>query len=268
MNYSIIGTGFISPRHLEAIYYTHGKIVDIVNTAHGKDTWKKVVKNPKTDCVVILTPNDLHFKMALAAAKNKKIVLCEKPLTISSRQAEILSKYKNIFTVLQLRHHPLVKELKKKISAGRKKNEKYEVDMDIAVHRDKDYYKIWKGQFKRSGGVLFNLGIHYFDLLLYLFGQPKRIKTLTLNEKTGTGIIEGKNYVCHWHVSTDETRQNQRRVFKINGENYNFSAKDNLSYENLHRFVYEDLLKRKGTTPKEALKSIKLIEKLYASLAS
>lgn len=263
MNYSLIGTGFISPRHLEAIYSTHGKIIDLVNTAHGQSVWKKIVKNPKTDCVVVLTPNDLHFAMALAAAKNKKIVLCEKPLTIDSRQAEILSKYKNIFTVLQLRHHPLVKELKKTISAG---NKKYEVEMDIAVHRDKNYYQIWKGQSKRSGGLLFNLGIHYFDLLLYLFGQPKKFKTLTLNEKTGTGVLEGKNYTCRWHVSTDEAREKQRRVFKINRENYNFSAKDNLSYENLHRFVYQDLLKGKGITPQEALKSIKLVEELYNSI--
>ncbi len=261
MNYSLIGTGFISPRHLEAIYYTHGKVIDLVNTAHGENVWKRIVKNPKTDCVVVLTPNDLHFEMVLTAAKNKKIVLCEKPLTIDSRQAEILSKYKNIFTVLQLRYHPLVKELKEKISTS---NKKYEVEMDIAVHRDKDYYKMWKGQFKRSGGVLFNLGIHYFDLLLHLFGQPKKIKTLTLNGETGTGTIEGKNYQCRWHINTNETKQNQRRVFRINSENYNFSSKDNLSYENLHRFVYQDLLKGKGITPKEALKSIKLVEKLYA----
>ena len=102
MNYSNIGTGFISPRHIEAIYYTKGKIIDIVNTAHGQNTWKKAVKNPKTDCIVILTPNDLHFKMALAAIKNKKIVLCEKPLCIDSKKAEILAKYKNIFVVFHV----------------------------------------------------------------------------------------------------------------------------------------------------------------------
>ena len=232
MNYSIIGTGFISPRHIEAIYYTKGKIIDVINTAHGENTWKKAIKNPKADCIVILTPNNLHFKIALEAAKNKKMVLCEKPLTINSKTAEILSKYQNIFTVLQLRYHPLVKELKKKI----KKNEKYEIEMDISVYRDKWYYKIWKGQTKRSGGVLFNLGIHYFDLLVYLFGEPKKTKTLTLNDKTGTGIIEGKNY--------------------------NFSSKDNLSYENLHRFVYQNLVKKRGIKPQQALKSIKLVEKL------
>jgi len=261
MNYSIIGTGFIMPRHAEAIYYTKGKIVDIVNTAHGENSWKRVVKNPKTDCIVILTPNDLHFEMALEAAKNKKIVLCEKPLTINSKKAEILSQYPNIFTVLQLRHHPKVKKLKQEI----KKDKEYKIKMDISVHRDAWYYKIWKGQTKRSGGVLFNLGIHYFDLLTHLFGKPTEARTLTLNDKTGTGIIKGKNYTCNWKVSTDETKEKQRRIFKINNKSLNLSSKDNLSYENLHRHVYEDLLKGRGTTPKEALKSIKLIERLYKS---
>ncbi|MBL7053967.1 Gfo/Idh/MocA family oxidoreductase [Patescibacteria group bacterium] len=264
MNYSIIGTGFIMPRHAEAIYYTKGKIIDIINTAHGQNNWQTIIKNPKTDCIVILTPNDLHFEMALMAAKNKKIVLCEKPLTINLKQIEKLAKYPNIFTVLQLRHHPKIKQLKKEIN----KNTQYKIEMDISAHRDKWYYKIWKGQKQRSGGVLFNLGIHYFDILIYLFGTPIESKTLTLNDKTGTGIIKGKNYICNWKISTDTPKNKQKRIFKINGINYNFSSKDNLSYENLHRNVYQDLLKGKGITPKQALKSTKLIEKLYESLAS
>jgi len=259
MNYSIIGTGFIMPRHAEAIYYTKGKIIDIVNTAHGQNTWKKVVKNPKTDCIVILTPNDLHFEMAKEAAQNKKIVLCEKPLAIKSEHIKILTKFPDIYTVLQLHHHPKVKKLKKEISPEKD----YQIKMDISVHRDAYYYKSWKGQRERSGGVLFNLGIHYFDLLRYLFGMPTEIKTTKLNDKTGTGIIKGKNYICNWRVSTNTSRDEQKRIFKINGTNYNFSSKDNLSYENLHRFVYEDLLEGKGITTQEALKSTKLIEGLY-----
>jgi len=265
MNYSIIGTGFIMPRHAEAIYYTKGKIVDIIdiiNIAHGENSWKRAVRNPKTDCIVILTPNDLHFKIALEAAKNKKIVLCEKPLTLDSKEAEILSQYPNIFTVLQARYHPKIKKLKQEI----KKDKEYKIKIDISVYRDKQYYKIWKGQIKRSGGILFNLGIHYFDILLYLFGKPTETKALTLNDKAGTGIIKGKNYICNWKMSTDETKGKQRRIFKINNKSLNLSSKDNLSYENLHRHVYKDLLKGKGATPKEALKSIKLIEQLYESI--
>jgi hypothetical protein len=88
-----------------------------------------------------------------------------------------------------------------------------------------------------------------------------------LDDKTGEGIIKGDNYICRWRVSTDEARDKQRRVFKINGQDYNFSSQDNLSFEDLHRFVYQDLVKGKGQGPEDSLKSIKLIEKLYDSVS-
>lgn len=261
MNFSIIGTGFIMPRHVEAINFVGGKIIDIVNDAHGKDEWKQIVKNPQADCIVILTPNDLHFEMTKLALEYEKIVLCEKPLTIKSAQALELIDRKDVFTVLQLHYHPLVNKLKQE--AG--KSDNFEIEMNISVHRDPEYYQIWKGQKERSGGVLFNLGIHYFELLLHLFGQPEKISTTYLDDKTGEGLIEGKNYRCNWRISTAEAKETQKRVFKINGVDYNFSSKDNLSYENLHRPLYQDLLKGEGITPHKALPSIKLVEDLYAA---
>jgi len=262
MKFSIIGTGFIFPLHTQAIRDIGGEIVDVVNESHGPDAWKEMVKTTKADCVVILTPNDLHFEMAMAAADNDKIVLCEKPLVIKSEYAKILATRKNIFTVLQLRHHPFAKQLKAEI----KPDNRYEIEMDISVYRDEKYYQSWKAIKERSGGLLFNLGIHYFDMLLYLFGEAKKATTHSLNEKTGFGVIEGDNYTCHWRVSTDEKKENQRRTFRINGVDYNFSSKDNLSYESLHRFVYQNLLEGKGVLPGEILKSIELVEKLYANI--
>jgi len=258
LTFSLIGTGFIMPRHAEAIDFIGGKIIDVVNEYQGKNAWRKMVRKTKANHIVILTPNDLHFEMALESAKLGKIVLCEKPLCLTSKQNDILKKYKNIFTVVQLRYHPQVLDLKKQINP----KDFYEIEMDISVHRDKPYYKSWKGQEKRSGGILFNLGIHYFDLLVYLFGEPEEIADSKYSQKRASGILKGKNYFCRWHLSTEEPRESQRRVFKINGINYNFSSKDNLSYENLHRYVYEDLIKRKGVTPKDVANSIKLIESI------
>lgn len=261
MNFSLIGTGFIMPRHAEAIYYVGGKIIDMVNTAHGLDSWKEVVTNPKTDCIVILGPNDLHYPIASLALEHGKQVLCEKPLTISTTNAKALFGKEGVYTVLQLRHHPTVKTLKASIDP----DVHYEVEMDISVHRDPPYYEIWKGQTARSGGVLFNLGIHYFDLLIHLFGEPTDARLTYLDDKTGKGTLEGKQFRCNFTISTDEPRDTQRRVFKINGEDYNFSSQDNLSYENLHRPIYQDLLEGKGTTPEEAYPSIALVERLYSS---
>ena len=255
MKFSIIGTGFIFPNHVQAIKSVGGEIIEAISQG-SLLSWQEIIKNLQTDCIVILAPNNLHFEMALASAKEGKIVLCEKPLTLNSKEVKELMNYPDIFTVAQLRYHPAVKELKEKIF----QKENYKIKIDISVHRDKNYYQGWKGQKEKSGGILFNLGIHYFDLLLYLFGPAQKIQTDFLTETKGEGIIEGKNYICQWRINTEEEKEKQKRVFEINGTLYNFS-----SAENLHVYVYKDLLEGKGVTPKEALKSIELIEKIYAS---
>lgn len=257
MKFSIIGTGFILPSHIQAIRDIGGEIIDIVNDKRGEGIWREMIKTTLADCIVILSPNFLHFDMIKESVKNNKIVLSEKPLVINSEHGELLKKEKNVFTVLQLRYHPLIKEIKEKIKSHN------EIEMDISVYRDDNYYNSWKGQKEKSGGVLFNLGVHYFDLLIHLFGEPKEVNVSFLDDKTGEGVILGDNYNCKWKVSTDAKRDSQRRTFKINGIDYNFCSKDNLSFENLHKFVYKDLLNGKGVDVKEALKSVKLIEKMY-----
>jgi len=111
MKFALIGTGFIMPRHAEAIYAVGGKIVDVANTAHGEDAWRKMVRETAADCVVILAPNNLHFPMAMAALDAEKIVLCEKPLSFRVEELRTLAARPNIFTVLQLKYHPLVAKL-------------------------------------------------------------------------------------------------------------------------------------------------------------
>lgn len=254
--FAIIGKGFIFEKHAQAIQNIGGEIVDVIDKPNRPDAWKEMVKNTKADCVVILTPNHLHFEMVKFSAENGKIVLCEKPLALKSKEMRILAKYPNIFTLYQLRYHPLVNKIKSEIEEGRK----YKIEMNISVHRDEDYWKSWKGTLDRSGGILFNLGIHYFDLLFYLFGESTEASTQLLTGKTGQGVIKGENYLCNWRISTEAPKDAQCRVFKINNVNYDFSSK-----ENLHLYVYQDLLKRKGITPEQALFSVELIEKIYNS---
>jgi len=262
MQFSIIGTGFIFPSHVEAIRHVGGKIRDIVNTARGEEIWREMVKTTDADCIVILTPNDLHFEMVNAASEAGKIVLCEKPLSLKSEELKTLVNKKNIFTVLQLKYHPLIKEIKEEM----RNNSYYEIEIDISVYRDEKYYQSWKGQKERSGGILFNLGIHYFDLLIYLFGVPNIIERTLCAEKTASGLLKGENYSCSWRLSTDEKRGSQKRAFKINGADYNFSSQDNLSHENLHREIYRDLLVGRGAKPEDALDATVLTEKIYKSI--
>jgi len=256
VKFLLIGNGFIAPRHKEAIKKINGQIAGIIDI---KDEWKEAIKKTDANCVVILTPNDLHFEMSKYAAKSGKIVICEKPLAIKTKDAEELAHYKNIFTVLQLRYHLDVEKIKSEAILPYNN----EIEIDISVYRDDNYFNGWKGKIERSGGVLFNLGVHYFDLLIYLFGEPEKAVLESLDDKTGKGYLEAKSYKCRFNISVGEKQENQKRVFRINGKQYNFSSQDNLSYENLHQFVYKDMLEGKGVLPEESLKSIKVIENLY-----
>ncbi len=234
MKFAFLGTGHIFPTHLRAIQEVGGEIV-------GYDT--------NEDCVVILTPSHLHFQQAMEESKKGKTVLVEKPMALSSADIKKLMKRKNIFTVLQLRYHPILNQIEVK-----KKNE---IELKIMCHRDKKYFDSWKGQHEKSGGIVFNLGIHYFDLLFQKFGYPTKFEFGVGNAFTRAGILRGKNYDCTWIISIETEINSQRRIFKINGTDYDISSKDNL-----HKFVYQDLMKGKGITPKDILKLTQVVEKL------
>lgn len=270
MKFLLIGNGFIAAKHKEAIEQVGGKVVGIIDKDGGENKWEEEIKKTDADCVVILTPNDLHFPMSKLAAECKKTVLCEKPLAIKSEDVRELEKLNNIFVVLQLRNHPLINQIKEEVK-GKTDNK---IKIDICFKRDGYYAESWKGDKKRSGGFLFNIGIHYFDLLAYLFGEPKNISVKKIEEKIVDGLtvaeaegaIEGENYKCEWamHINKKEGQEIlSKREFIINGKGYNFSSKDNLAEENLHYFVYKDLLDKKGVRPDEAAKSIILLEKIY-----
>lgn len=265
MKYVIVGTGFIFRRHLLSIKETGGEILDVVNETHGRgEEWKKAVTNPDADCVVILAPNYLHCPIALAANDAGKIVLSEKPLAIKAEDVKKLMERKNIFVVQQLHYHEGVIKMRQEIS----KDNHYDIDIDVEVHRDQHYFNGWKGDMEMSGGPLFTLGVHYFELLLYLFGPAQKAVMTSFDGKAGEGTIEGANYNCKWRVSVGAPVGQNKRFFNVNGVSLNLSSKENLAEENLHNFVYQDLLKGKGVTPAEALPAIELIEKLYAGYHS
>jgi len=265
MKYVVIGTGFIFRRHLASIRETGGEILDVVNETHGRGgEWKKAIANPEADCVVILAPNYLHCPIALAANDAGKIVLSEKPLAIKSEEVKKLAERKNIFVVQQLHYHEGVVQMRKEIAADKH----YDINIDIAVHRDYHYFNGWKGDMELSGGPLFTLGVHYFELLLYLFGPAQKSVMANFDGKTGEGAVEGRNYNCKWRISVDAPAGENKRFFNVNGVALNLSNKENLAEENLHDFVYRDLLLGKGVTPAQALPAIELIENLYADYHS
>lgn len=257
--FAVCGLGFIFPRHKESIKKIGGEIkltCDIDKSKKADFTsWKEMMKSEiwkDITHVSLCVPNCLHYEMAMAM--RDKIVLSEKPLTLSSE--EVLKLPDNVFTVLQLRHHPEVVKLKKKLKGNHK------VKLVVKVKRDESYWDGWKGDEKKSGGILFNLGIHYFDLLIHLFGNEYRVLNSRYSPKKANGQIYFNGTIVDYDLEIMSSDNGQDRKLEIDGEEVSLSKKDNLSFEGLHTEVYKELLKGKGIKPEEAIKSILLVEKL------
>lgn len=272
--WALVGLGFISDRHRQAVERTGGSVVltcdnDLTKGADFLD-WRAMIVDPRfkeVDCVAILTPNYLHSTIAAACMAAGKKVLCEKPLCIEEADLEFL---KDCGTVLQLRHHPKVKDAAEKGVRH--------IKLDITMFRDKSYFAGWKGDFRRSGGLLFNLGIHYLDLITYLLGPVKRILSSKSDivgyDDTWDEWFEAE-IECEFgsadffiELSENNTKRTASRKFEATYkdgtvEDIELSQKENLSYEDLHFEVYKAFLDGTGLTGKDAGQAIRLATELY-----
>jgi len=254
MKFAIIGKGFIYHRHKKAIEDLGHEVYltcDInPDTKPDFIDWLEMYHHPKfdkVDAVIICTPNYLHAVMAREALLRGKKVLCEKPLSIDT-----FDGLEKVNTVLQLRHHPALKGL-----------EAQEVYVEAKMFRDEHYWDSWKGDDVKSGGVLYNLGIHYIDLLIYLLGEPVYIDNVSINDKLAKGMVVFKDgKVGSFHIEIIDNRAEANRIILVDGKNINLSNQDNLSYEDLHKYVYWDFINGNGIPLKEAEKSLKLVKDL------
>jgi len=263
MNYAIIGLGFIYPRHKKSIEETGGKVlltcdIDPEKKADFED-WVKMIDDPKfkeVDAVVICTPNYLHSKMAREILLRGKRVICEKPLSING-----VVGLDDVNTVLQLRYAPEVLKAKELI------NPTSMVRVVARMFRDEKYWSSWKGDENKSGGLLYNLGIHYLDLLIFLLGNDDHILETEITSTHATGTIRfGASKTGFFDIQILPTKENQERFVEILNDDgmqiINISNKDNLSYEDLHLEVYKHFNKGEGIPLSEAKKSLELVERL------
>lgn len=274
MKYAIIGCGFIFPRHKQAIEATGGKIIltcdiDPSVKSHIRD-WVALFHHPRfneVDAVVICTPNYLHSVISREALLRGKKVLCEKPLSIDG-----FDGLEGVNTVLQLRESAEVNRIKAKNPV--------KVELDLTMLRKLDYFEGWKGNVYMSGGLLYNLGIHYFDLMIYLLGDTKRIISTDNQilgydkhwEEDSISEIEfenGKGKLSIRLVQDDGLYPDLKpsRKMKVTYEDgaqeeIELSNKENLSYEDLHIEVYKKFIKGEGIELGEAKKSLQLVHDL------
>src|SRR3990167_8550156 len=271
MKYAIIGMGFIFPRHKVAIEATGGEVVLTCDIDHSKDPdwddWVAMFHDPKfkeVDTVVICTPNYLHSVIAREAILRGKKVLCEKPLTI-----DYLDGLEEINTVLQLRYNSEVNRIKAK--------KPVKVEIDLQMLRKTDYFSGWKGNVFMSGGLLYNLGVHYVDLLFYLLGNSKRVLSYDSQilgneehwEEDSISEVEFENGIGKLSIRLNQDDGlypflKPSRKLKVTYEDgtqeeVELSNKDNLSQEDLHIEVYKHFIKGDGISLSEASKSLLLI---------
>jgi UDP-N-acetyl-2-amino-2-deoxyglucuronate dehydrogenase len=252
-NFSIIGSnGFIAPRHKQAIKDLGHKVVltcDIKGKADFKD-WVEMFNHPKfknVEYVSICTPNYLHSIITREALLKGKKVLCEKPLSVNGTEG-----MDGVNAVLQLRYNPAIMHLKL--------HPPERMHVEAKMFRGVKYFNSWKGNEVMSGGILYNLGVHYIDLLVHIFGTDWKILGVRKSKKCVTGTIRFGEKIATFHVEIVNRRKKQGRILQADGAEVILSNQENLSYEDLHKEVYKEMLEGRGIGLSEAQKALDLVK--------
>ena len=297
-NFAITGVaGYIAPRHLEAIKGTGNRLVAAVdpNDSVGildryfpdvsffteferfdrhLEKLRREKSQEKVDYVAICSPNNLHDAHIRLALRIDAHAICEKPLVLNPWNLDALQELEQessarVFTVLQLRVHPALLELKQKLSKEKSK-QKHEVVLSYITSRGLWYYFSWKGMIEKSGGIATNIGIHFFDFLMWLFGDVQTSVLHLKDNKRMSGFMELQNANVKWFLSTDrndlpeETSKKGVSTFRsitVDGEEIQFSE----GFTDLHTRIYEETLKGNGFGIDDARPSIILVQKLRSA---
>ncbi len=290
-NFALIGAaGYIAPRHLKAIKDTNNNLIaaldkfDSVGVLDGYfpnadffveferfDRHIEKLKrqyNTTLDYVSICTPNYLHDSHIRMALRRGADAICEKPLVLNPWNLEALMAIEkesgqNIYTILQLRLHPSIIALKKKIEKG-PKDKIYDVDLTYITSRGNWYGISWKGDESKSGGIATNIGVHFYDMLSWIFGDVKTNVVHVREKDRSAGYLEFEKARVRWYLSIDEKtlptqiRERGQRTYRsitINGEEIEFSG----GFTELHTKSYQEILKGKGFGLLEAKQSIEIV---------
>lgn len=291
-NFAIIGVGgYIAPRHLEAIKegghdlvlaYDKNDSVGIMDRFFPDCLFKTEFEvfqsevdrrkgtSEEIEWVSICSPNYLHAHHIRYALRNGMNVLCEKPLVLTSEEAEQLMQVekktgKSVFTVLQLRVHESILALKKKVEEANRTDHK--VNLTYMTSRGNWYLESWKGDVNRSGGLSTNIGIHFFDMLTWIFGSATEVRVEKKTELLEKGTLSLEKANVNWLLTLDRTQLPKEAVeagkttfrsINIDGEEFEFSS----GFTELHKTVYKDVLSGNGYGISDALPAIKIAEQI------
>jgi UDP-N-acetyl-2-amino-2-deoxyglucuronate dehydrogenase len=219
----------------------------------------------KIDYVSICSPNYLHDSHIRFSLRHQAEAICEKPIVLNPWNVDALQEIenetgRNIYTILQLRLHPKIVELKEKIKNG-PKGKVYDIDLSYITSRGNWYYISWKGDIQKSGGVATNIGIHFFDMLTWIFGDTTKNIVHISQPNKAAGYLELENARVRWFLSIDyndlpeSVKEAGKRTFRsliIEGEEIEFSE----GFGELHTTSYREILEGRGFGLNDARQSV------------
>jgi UDP-N-acetyl-2-amino-2-deoxyglucuronate dehydrogenase len=291
--FALIGAaGYISPRHMKAIKDTQNILVAAFDPYDGVgimdshfpdadffteferfdrhvDKLKRV--GQPIDYISICSPNYLHDSHIRFGLRNGCNVICEKPIVLNPWNIDSLQEIENetgkkVNTILQLRLHPNIIELKRRVSSA-PKEKVFEVDLKYITSRGKWYHHSWKGQSSKSGGIATNIGVHFFDMLTWVFGDVIENNVEEHLNDTASGFLRLKNANVKWMLSInyDKIPQDVRllgkrtfRTLKMEGEEIEFSD----GFTELHTQSYQEILKGNGFGLSDCRKAIEIVSQI------
>lgn len=288
-NFVLIGAGgYIAPRHMKAIKDTGNNLLAALDKhdsvgvldSYFPDTdffteferFDRHIEKLKrqgihTDYVGVCSPNYLHDAHIRFGLRIGADVICEKPIVLNPWNVDALMEIEketggNVYTILQLRLHPAIIALKEKISKG-PADKKYDVILNYITSRGHWYHASWKGDIQKSGGIATNIGIHFFDMLLWIFGDVKENVVHQHSSDTASGVLDLDRANVKWTLSinagnlpADAKKAGNRthRSLTIDGEEFEFSE----GFTELHTRSYERILAGNGFSLGETRKSVQL----------
>lgn len=294
-NFVLIGVaGYIAPRHLKAIKDTGNNLLAVLDKndsvgvldtyfpqAHFFTEFERFDRHleklkrggTKIDFVTVCSPNYLHDAHIRFGLRLGADVICEKPMVLNPWNVDALMEMEKetghkIYNILQLRHHPALIALKKKVDAA--KPGKHTVDLQYITARGNWYHYTWKGNEEKSGGIVSNIGIHFFDTLCWIFGKCKQLRVDRLDEQTAAGYLELEGAAVNWQLSIDEQLLPEKikeaggRTFRsllIDGNAVDFSN----GFDDLHTKSYEAILKGERSELSDVRDVIDIIHRIRNS---
>jgi len=293
-NFALIGAaGYIAPRHMKAIQETGNNLVAALDPYDGigimdsnfpqADFFTEVERfedfiskwdrehEDKIDYMSIASPNYLHKSHIRLALQSGADAICEKPLVLSPDDIDELKLIeqetgKKVYNILQLRLHPAIIALKEKVAKELAENPDkiYDIDLTYLTSRGKWYFESWKGKQEKSGGIASNIGVHFYDMLCWIFGDVEENVAHIKTPDTNAGYFKLKNATVRWFLSVnydyipEEVKAEGMRTYRsitVDGDEIEFSG----GFTDLHTLSYQEILKGNGFSLDEAYGSIRTV---------